>query len=184
MFSAFVTSRLHIRAATNYINSQMFAHQGPRTPFYQALVSHWQNTDSVVVGSSLNLADSDGSEYAKNLEDFVKRMMYLDTVHYLPDDILTKVDRAAMSTSLETGMPMLDHRVVEYASQMPLSLRMRFGQGKWPLRQILYRYVPSKFIERPKMGFGVPLDSWLRGPLRDWSEALLNENRLSREGYF
>ena len=157
-----------------------------RTPeeIYFDLVSHWKAPTDVVRGTyEPPTILTDPAQWV-NLPDFEQRMMYLDQVTYLPDDILTKVDRAAMGVSLETRVPFLDHRVLEFAWSLPLSMKIRHGQGKWLLRQVLYRHVPKALIERPKMGFGVPLDKWLRGPLKGWAEELLDETRLQREGYF
>ncbi|WP_341530182.1 asparagine synthase (glutamine-hydrolyzing) [Nostoc sp. UHCC 0302] len=151
---------------------------------YADLVSHWQEPEKVVIGSSeLRTVLSDRNLCA-SLPDFTERMMYLDLMSYLPDDILVKVDRASMGVSLESRIPFLDHRVVEFAWQIPLSMKIRGNQGKWLLRQVLYKYVPKELIERPKKGFGIPIDSWLRGPLREWAEDLLDESRLQREGFF
>lgn len=151
---------------------------------YQCLVSHWKKPDSLIIDSveppTLVTAYSNMTQ----LPELAQRMMYLDLVTYLPDDILVKVDRAGMATSLETRIPFLDHRVVEFAWQVPLSMKIRNGQGKWLLRQVLKRYLPEKMMERPKMGFGVPLDAWLRGPLKEWAHALLEERRLRQEGFF
>lgn len=151
---------------------------------YRSLVSTWPAPETVVLGSNKFETFLGASSTWTDMSEFEHRMMYLDAMNYLPDDILTKVDRAAMGVSLETRVPFLDHRVVEFAWQLPLSMKIRQGQGKWILRQVLYKYVPKELIERPKMGFGVPIDAWLRGPLRDWAENLLNEPRLKQEGYF
>jgi len=152
---------------------------------YQGMVSLWQQPTEAVAGTvEPKTTLTDRSSWAK-LPEFTMRMMYLDLVTYLPDDILTKVDRASMAVSLEARVPLLDHRLVEFAWTVPLSMKIKTeGEGKWLLRRVLDRYVPRELIERPKMGFGVPLDSWLRGPLREWAESLLDAGRLEREGYF
>jgi asparagine synthase (glutamine-hydrolysing) len=161
--------------------AQVLAYQ-TQEELYRSLVSHWMQPAEIV---------RDGSEPATRLTSGqfdaltgIEKMMALDAVSYLPDDILVKVDRAAMGVSLETRVPMLDHRLVEFAWRLPLDYKLRDSTSKWVLRQLLYRHVPKALIERPKMGFGVPLDMWLRTSLKDWAEALLDESRLRREGFF
>jgi asparagine synthase (glutamine-hydrolysing) len=150
---------------------------------YLGMVSLWRDAAQAVQGGSETLSLMDSAARQLSLGP-VERMMALDLVGYLPDDILVKVDRAAMAVSLETRVPYLDHRVVEFAWRLPMASKLRSGQGKWLLRQLLYRHVPKELIERPKMGFAIPLGDWLRGPLRDWAEDLLDERRLAEEGYF
>ena len=152
---------------------------------YTNLVSHWQQPAVLVLGAGGEppTALTDPRRKA-SLADAVERMMFTDLLSYLPDDILTKVDRASMAVSLEARVPLLDHRVVELAWRLPMHQKIRGGQGKWLLRQVLHQYVPQALIERPKQGFGVPIEHWLRGPLRNWAEALLDERRLREEGFF
>lgn len=154
-----------------------------REAVYRRLISHWKTPADVVLGTREPPTILTTPSAWPSVDRFVHRMMALDTMCYLPDDILVKVDRAAMGVSLETRIPMLDHRVVELAWRLPLSMKIRADQSKWVLRQVLYKYVPKHLIERPKKGFAVPLHSWLRGPLREWAEALLDEARLRREGF-
>lgn len=149
---------------------------------YQRLVSHWKNPESLVIASSEPSTALSNPQL--NLANFTQQMMYLDSMTYLPGDILTKVDRAAMGVSLESRVPFLDHRVVEFAWTIPLSMKIRNNQGKWLLKQVLSQYVPQNIIDRPKMGFGVPIDCWLREDLKDWAESLLDEYRLKKEGFF
>jgi asparagine synthase (glutamine-hydrolysing) len=151
---------------------------------YLELVSQWRDPASTVVGAHEppTIMNDPGQWMASG--DFVQRMMYADMATYLPDDILVKMDRASMSVGLEARVPLLDHRLIEFAWRMPQSLKIRGGQGKWLLRQVLDKYVPKRLIDRPKMGFGVPIDHWLRGPLREWAEELLDEKRLRSEGFF
>lgn len=150
---------------------------------YWQLVSACKNPDVVVLGGHDTMDLVSAWEEVADLGTPENQMMALDALTYLPDDILCKVDRAAMGVSLETRVPFLDHRVVEFAWSLPLNMKIRNGQGKWILRQLLHKYVPRALIERPKMGFAVPVDAWLRGPLREWAETLLNESRMRQEGY-
>jgi asparagine synthase (glutamine-hydrolysing) len=151
---------------------------------YWSLVSEW-NPASLVrgIGQVSPSPWESNNAFSESLNP-VERMMFRDTVTYLSDDILCKVDRAAMACSLETRVPFLDHRVVELAWRLPLNMKIRGNTSKWALRQVLYKYVPKELIERPKAGFAIPIGQWLRGPLRDWAESLLEETRLCQEGYF
>jgi asparagine synthase (glutamine-hydrolysing) len=149
---------------------------------YRRLISHW--TPAQVVPTTPELHGILWDETVrKDFPNLLDRMQFLDLVTYLPDDILTKVDRASMAIALEARVPLLDHRVVELAWRLPHSAKIRGGTTKWLLRQVLYRHVPKQLVERPKMGFAVPLAEWLRGPLRDWAEALLSQRRLSETDF-
>lgn len=152
--------------------------------FYLILMSHWDHPDQLVIGGQTPPTLISSPEQWPQTDSFEHWMMSVDAGQYMPDDILVKVDRAAMANSLETRVPLLDHRVVELAWQIPIDMKIRDGVGKWILREVLYRHVPRELVERPKKGFSVPLGQWLRGPLREWAETLLSEHRLAREGYF
>ena len=155
---------------------------------YLSLVSEWQDPSDLIQNYTEDDAQKtihkffEDSPKSISSKDSSSRMMYWDSVSYLPDDILCKVDRAAMATSLETRVPFLDHRVAELAWRLPLNMKIKKNQTKWILRSILYKYVPENLIERPKAGFGVPVGDWLRGPLREWAEDLLSKDRLVEEG--
>lgn len=151
---------------------------------YRRLVSHWKDPAAVVIGGQeLETVLTHQDRWAR-LHDFTEQMMYLDTVSYLPDDILVKLDRASMGVGLEARVPMLDHRVVEFAWRVPLGMKVSGQHGKMLLRRVLSRYVPRELVDRPKAGFAIPIDCWLRGPLREWAEALLDAGRLRDEGFF
>ena len=149
---------------------------------YRLLVSHWDEPEGLVPCAEESVSPVWNSELPGRCRDQVQLTQALDLLTYLPDDILTKVDRASMAASLEVRVPILDHRVVEWAMRLPLPLRMRSGAGKWLLKQLAYRHIPAKLLDRPKMGFGVPIGNWLRGPLRSWAEELLSEPALARDG--
>lgn len=155
-----------------------------QSAIYLQALSHWPEPTDAVLGSHESDAFSRAFAQTESLPSFEERMMLTDLVNYLPDDILTKVDRASMAVSLEARVPILDHRVVEFAWKLPMRFKIRNGTSKWILRQVLYKYVPQELVERPKMGFGVPIDHWLRGPLRTWAEDLLSEESLQRQGLF
>jgi asparagine synthase (glutamine-hydrolysing) len=162
---------------------------GSMSDMYRSLLSAWQHPESLLAGKWFAEQDAgadvterilDGTEPAQVLD----RMMLADQLMYLPDDLLAKVDRASMAVSLEVRAPLLDHRIVEFSWRLPRSLKVRGAVGKWILRQVLYRRVPKRIIERPKMGFSVPIDQWLRGPLRQWAEGLLFDNAGANHGWF
>jgi asparagine synthase (glutamine-hydrolysing) len=174
----------HGRLSTQFYHLAKIFKMRSADELYWNFSSNWEQPEQVVIGGYEPDPFHMNPENLRLLPEFAQRMMYVDFQTYLPDDILVKLDRASMATSLEGRVPLLDdHRVVEFAWRLPLHMKIRSGRGKWILRQVLYQYVPQRIIDRPKMGFGVPIDSWLRGPLREWAENLLDENRLRSEGY-
>ena len=167
--------------ASQFLNrfGSLFAAADPYI-LYESNCYKWQDPGRLVVGATgvgpgLYAPGHDGLS-------LLQWMMLFDAIHYLPGDILVKMDRASMAVSLEARSPLLDHRVTEFAARLPMSTKIRQGCGKWPLKEVLYRHIPAEMFDRPKMGFGVPIGYWLRHDLRDWAEALLNEDRLSRGG--
>ena len=162
--------------------AEILQHRSPMA-LYRGLLSLWQQPTRLVLGAREPSTPFMDPGAAPRLSTFTDEMMFLDALCYLPDDILVKLDRATMGVSLESRVPLLDHRLVELAWRLPLSLKRRAGESKWILRQILHRYVPMELVDRPKMGFSVPIEAWLRGPLRPWAEELLAPERLRREGY-
>ena len=155
--------------------------EGPQGA-YRSLVSAWDDPEAIVLGAREPKGAIFDPDLAAALPDGLDRMQYLDTLTYLPDDILTKVDRASMAVGLEVRVPILDHRIVEFSWRLPSRFKMRGGKGKWLLRQLAYRHVPKALLDRPKSGFAVPIGAWLRGPLCDWAEALLQPARLEESG--
>ncbi len=183
LFRPFLPSKLRLMLPGDKVHklADLLLVEGPEALYFRAL-SHWENPTELVPRSKepkTVLEAMTGCSWASNIEEV---MMLNDLLNYLPDDILTKVDRASMAVSLEARVPLLDHRVVEFAWKLPLHFKTRKGCSKWILRQVLHKYVPAELVERPKMGFGVPIDSWLRGPLREWAEDLLSTKTLAEHG--
>ncbi len=167
-----------IHKALNVISSNSYL------DLYDKLISSWKDPSSIIIGlNDSDIRDLNLPHYSLDI-DPISQMMGMDLITYLPDDILCKVDRAAMGVSLETRVPFLNSKIMEFAWSLPLNFKISNNTTKWVLREVLYKYVPKHLIERPKMGFGIPLDSWLRGELKEWAEKLLNEDRLIREGFF
>ena len=162
----------------------LLANCGTQEEFHRLSLSHWRNPSSVVLGASESETALTESMLWPDALEFAARLMAVDSLSYLPDDILVKVDRASMGVSLETRAPFLDRHVMEFVWRLPLSFKIRNARSKWILRQVLDKYVPTRLVERPKAGFSIPLASWLRGPLRDWAETLLDARRLRAEGFF
>ena len=175
-----------LRARTDRWLDRIGAAEGPQAieQVYRSLVQQGVAPETILCHAHEEPAAWWKGALADRYKQPVERAQMLDLLTYLPDDILVKVDRASMAVSLEIRAPLLDHRVIEFAWRLPMAMKIRGDETKWALRQVLYRYVPRELIDRPKTGFGVPIDSWLRGPLRDWAEDLLAPQRLAADGLF
>jgi asparagine synthase (glutamine-hydrolysing) len=152
--------------------------------FYKRMVTHWGNADEVVFDSKENGSYFKEFKGLSSRYSYQENMMALDSLTYLSDDILVKVDRAAMANSLETRVPFLNDELFEFVWGLPFHLKIKDGSSKWILKELLKKYVPKQLVDRPKQGFSVPLAQWLREPLRDWAENLLASDRLIAENYF
>ncbi|MEM8811232.1 MAG: asparagine synthase (glutamine-hydrolyzing) [Pseudomonadota bacterium] len=181
LFSA-VPGRFRPPNAGNKLHKLAGALGGTGDQAYKQFLTQWPNPNDLLETGLEPEFLTDRPSTRALVPDYVERMQYIDAKTYMVDDILTKVDRASMAVGLEARVPILDHRVVEFAWRLPNSMKLRDGKGKWLLRRVLSRYVPDNLIERPKMGFGVPIEHWLRGPLRDWAETLLAEKALQENG--
>lgn len=181
--SAWTRHRIDVRAPGNKMHKLAgILDAQSQEEIYQRLISQWREPSSVARCLD-EQSDAPPIEHWNSVDTFLQRMMLSDTVGYLPNDILVKVDRAAMAVSLETRAPYLDHRLFEFAWSLPDHWKIHEGQSKWLLRQILYRYIPKSLVERPKAGFGIPMGVWLCGPLRDWAENLLDERKIREQGF-
>jgi asparagine synthase (glutamine-hydrolysing) len=151
---------------------------------YRELVSQWSSPGEIVRDAQEIKTVAIENNLKNTVSNFTSRMQLMDMISYLPDDILVKLDRASMAVGLEARVPLLDHRIVEFALKLPIDMKQRNGKSKWLLRQLLHRYVPSEIVERPKMGFSIPIGDWLRGPLREWSQDLLSSEQLKKHDFF
>lgn len=175
---------VELMISANSLTAAHVLERPTREEVYGALMSHFTDPAHLLLGATEAPSFFTSSGTWPKQTDFREQMMFMDQKTYLPDDILTKVDRASMAFGLETRVPLLDHRVVEFAWSLPMEFKSHGRQSKWLLRELTHRYLPRELMERPKKGFSVPMKSWLRGPLRDWAEELLSERRLQQEGYF
>ena len=183
-FNPILPAKLQVRGAGDKLHKLAAAVGAKDTDaLYRRFVSQWQNPGDILEGIPESPSLLDDPHACPAGLSFIEKMMYLDQMTYLPSDILSKVDRATMATGLEARVPFLDNEVARFAWTLPVETKLHRGNAKYPLRQVLNRYVPKELFERPKMGFGIPIGDWLRGPLRDWAESLLDENSLKDGGY-